>query len=345
MEPPVGLPDDPMFNPTWEEQFLFRTPPPVAEKLRKMIKTGNFSKVSFNWTDERKGTMMLDGREYNMRVLDLACVLETQKTLDKVTYFKTGDVGQIVIVTGVVGKKGAKGIPDNDLWHSGVTPPTKDIRKRKFKKPKLYNFGDVETEVLRLMKGGQSEDVQYQLVDPSEVAHMPEFSEETFDYDPANPPETPFTPDTPFTPGDTPFTPADDPMEVDEPQTPAVAMTPMHGKRRPTNASATESAAPAPPAQQQSVPAVNAAASKKAIEAAAIRATELRAAKAAEDQAIAGLTEKIGQRRARLEQLANNPVMARRFESMITSLEDEVKQHEEKGQKIMDELRQLAELT
>ena len=66
----------------------------------------------------------------------------------------------------------------------------------------------------------------------SEVAHLPEYSEETFDYDPSNAPETPFTPDTPFTPGDTPFTPGDDLMDVEEPQTPAVAMTPMQGKRR-----------------------------------------------------------------------------------------------------------------
>lgn len=40
----------------------------------------------------------MDGKKYPARLVDMPCVLETQKTLDKKTFFKSGDVGQMLIV-------------------------------------------------------------------------------------------------------------------------------------------------------------------------------------------------------------------------------------------------------
>lgn len=40
----------------------------------------------------------MDGKKYPARLVDMPCVLETQKTLDKRTFFKSGDVGQMLIV-------------------------------------------------------------------------------------------------------------------------------------------------------------------------------------------------------------------------------------------------------
>lgn len=40
----------------------------------------------------------MDGKTYPARLVDLPCVVETQKTLDRRTFFKSGDVGQMLIV-------------------------------------------------------------------------------------------------------------------------------------------------------------------------------------------------------------------------------------------------------
>lgn len=44
----------------------------------------------------------MDGKKYPARLVDMPCVLETQKTLDKSTFFKSGDIGQMLIVYKVV---------------------------------------------------------------------------------------------------------------------------------------------------------------------------------------------------------------------------------------------------
>jgi hypothetical protein len=45
-EPDVGLQDDPLFNPQWEEQFVLRVPSNVADKLRKKK---SLNTVEFLW--------------------------------------------------------------------------------------------------------------------------------------------------------------------------------------------------------------------------------------------------------------------------------------------------------
>lgn len=43
-------------------------------------------------------TFTMDGKTFPARLVDLPCVVETQKTLDRSTFFKSGDVGQMLIV-------------------------------------------------------------------------------------------------------------------------------------------------------------------------------------------------------------------------------------------------------
>ena len=45
----ASLLEDPLFNPKWEETFLFRAPPNVADRIRRMIKNGNFNTLEFKW--------------------------------------------------------------------------------------------------------------------------------------------------------------------------------------------------------------------------------------------------------------------------------------------------------
>lgn len=73
--------------------------------------------------------MLVDGEKLPMRLADLPCVIETHKTVDRVGFFKTGDVGQMIIV-GLSGKKEQKLIAPNHKLYSGITPPTADVARR-----------------------------------------------------------------------------------------------------------------------------------------------------------------------------------------------------------------------
>jgi hypothetical protein len=76
-----------------------------------------------------------------MELVDLPCVAETRKTADNVTLYKSADVGQMIIVYESVQK--AKEITnrlkifdsvDSHELTSGLTPPTFEITRRRFKK-------------------------------------------------------------------------------------------------------------------------------------------------------------------------------------------------------------------
>lgn len=60
--------------------------------------------ISYTFVD--RFTFTMDGKTFPARLVDLPCVVETQKTLDRSTFFKSGDVGQMLIVY-KVGEGGA----------------------------------------------------------------------------------------------------------------------------------------------------------------------------------------------------------------------------------------------
>ena len=72
--------------------------------------------------------MVVDGERLPMRVADLPCVVETHKTVDNVCYFKTGDVGQAILV-GMSAKKEQK-VMDGNRMANGITPAFVEPRKR-----------------------------------------------------------------------------------------------------------------------------------------------------------------------------------------------------------------------
>lgn len=45
--------------------------------------------------DPRNGKFVVEGQEYKLTLLDLPCVVETHKTLDMRSYYKSGDIGQV----------------------------------------------------------------------------------------------------------------------------------------------------------------------------------------------------------------------------------------------------------
>ena len=82
-------------------------------------------------------------------LVDLPCIVESQKTLDSLNFFKSNDISQMIVVsndnaefhekTKRIAKKicGTQRKYVRYLSSDGITQPTRNIRKRFFRK-KLY---------------------------------------------------------------------------------------------------------------------------------------------------------------------------------------------------------------
>jgi transcription initiation factor TFIID subunit 7 len=150
-----------------EEQFVLRVPPEVAKQIHHMMKDNDLDDIEFSFTDPRNGKFTIEGQDYKLSLLDLPCVVETHKTLDMRSYYKSGDIGQMLLVEGKRDNKEKKEGEDAQapkkifdhqyrLVDMGVTPATKNIRQRKFRKRPEVPREEVlaaEEELLRRMRG------------------------------------------------------------------------------------------------------------------------------------------------------------------------------------------------
>ncbi|CAO3656365.1 unnamed protein product [Mucor hiemalis] len=147
--------DDP--ETATEEHLIFRVP----------------EDVKLNLKDNRKGHFTFEGRKYDVTLVDLPTIIESQKTLDKKQFYKVADISQMMLVDPASGSDPF--IPQTNGRHEtdpynyphGLTPPLKHVRQRRFRK-KLSKraIEEVEKEVERLLEvDATAEDVQYEVVD------------------------------------------------------------------------------------------------------------------------------------------------------------------------------------
>jgi len=203
-----------------EEQYIIRFPENVGERVRKMIQNGELSndQISFHFPEHsRVGKLeILDTYndtkvKFKVTLCDLPCVVESHRTEDNRVYYKSGDIGQILLVQEdeEMGEKEMNDyfngnnnnnnnnnifnnynndLNDNNIKHNnnnnnnknnnnnhnnnnnnihpiydahfniydGLTPPTKNIRKRKFRHRIKYSAEDMkeaQTEILRFKSG------------------------------------------------------------------------------------------------------------------------------------------------------------------------------------------------
>lgn len=83
-----------------ETQFILRMPEEPAIVLREAIQSGapNLKErlsISLE-NDLRKGMVRIDDRYLYAKVVDLPCIVESLKTIDKKSFYKTADVCQMV---------------------------------------------------------------------------------------------------------------------------------------------------------------------------------------------------------------------------------------------------------
>lgn len=126
-----------------EDQFILRLPPPLVERMRLALSStrrrdaaGEDKKASafkINFTDERNATFTVDDEEYPASLIDLPAICETHKTADKRTYYKSGDLHQILIV-----RMPGDPAPTSTVLQDGLTPAAREAGRRLAESPKTF---------------------------------------------------------------------------------------------------------------------------------------------------------------------------------------------------------------
>ncbi|XP_033268337.1 transcription initiation factor TFIID subunit 7-like [Orcinus orca] len=143
--------DEPPYE--FEKQFILRLPLEHASTARKIIRSGSAA-----MKDKLKIDLLSDGRHavvgvedvsLSAKLVDLPCVVESLKTLDKTTFYKTADISQMLVCTADGGvhshpeepvtstdlkaiRKSKKERQKKHIWKHGITPPLRNVKKRSF---------------------------------------------------------------------------------------------------------------------------------------------------------------------------------------------------------------------
>ncbi|XP_017886103.1 transcription initiation factor TFIID subunit 7 [Ceratina calcarata] len=160
-EPPAEL----------ESQFILRLPPEPARVLRDVLRNGLPLKDRLGIkleNDMRYGEVRFDHWLLHGKVVDLPTIVESLKTIDNKSFYKTADICQMLLCKEEDDhtttdeespvrqkKKDPNKVDKKFLWPHGITPPTKNVRRRRFRKTlkkKYVEAPEIEKEVKRLLR-------------------------------------------------------------------------------------------------------------------------------------------------------------------------------------------------
>lgn len=154
-----------------EHLMLLRLPEKYAKVVHKAVDKGNLrERLLVDLKDDcRNALVKVDDEILIGKIVDLPCVVECQKTIDNKIFYKSGDICQMLLVSEEpLDKEAAK---QNQLqrkekldlkkfiYPHGITPPLKNVRKKRFRKTapkKIIDDPEVEKEVRRLLKADLS---------------------------------------------------------------------------------------------------------------------------------------------------------------------------------------------
>ncbi|XP_026500788.1 transcription initiation factor TFIID subunit 7-like [Vanessa tameamea] len=154
-----------------ESQFILRLPEEPSKALRELLKTGDNIKNRLTIqieNDMRHGEVRFDHWLMHAKIFDLPTITESLKTIDNKSFYKTADICQMMICKEEADqtpseeesptknkKKDPYKVDKKFLWPHGITPPTKNVRKRRFRKTlkkKYVEAPEIEKEVKRLLR-------------------------------------------------------------------------------------------------------------------------------------------------------------------------------------------------
>lgn len=166
-----------------EQQFIMRLPQETAAALRQEIAAGGLhlkERLSIELQhDLRKGAIRYGNDFFYAKMVDLPCLIESLKTVDMKTFYKTADLSQMLITVpeddNTQDENDSPKKKDKDkkhLWNHGITPPLKNVRKRRFRKTlkkKYMDQPDIEKEVKRLFRtDSEAISVKWELITEDE---------------------------------------------------------------------------------------------------------------------------------------------------------------------------------
>lgn len=177
-----------------EQQFVLRLPPGPAMALRRDVQSAAMNlkdRLSIEiQPDMRHGRVTYGGHVFSAKLVDLPCIIESLKTTDRKTFYKTADICQMLICTmdddsdspeEEGPKKKDKEKEKKYQWNHGITPPLKNVRKRRFRKTlkkKYQEQPDIEKEVKRLFRmDNEAIDVKWEVVIEEEKKNNPDQTE------------------------------------------------------------------------------------------------------------------------------------------------------------------------
>ncbi|RGB27400.1 TAFII55 protein conserved region-domain-containing protein [Rhizophagus diaphanus] len=146
-----------------EEQFILRlmVPEDVKQKFREKVKTGKFTDdIGIIFKDPRRAIFTFENQKYRAKLVDLPCIIEAQKTFNKIQYYKVADICQMLVVESQIQddeqlftENSKSSNVDEFEWPDGLTtPPLKNVRKRRFRKRiSAKKIEDIEKEVEKLL--------------------------------------------------------------------------------------------------------------------------------------------------------------------------------------------------
>lgn len=118
--------------------------------------------------DLRYGEVRFDHWLLHAKIVDLPSIIESLKTIDNKSFYKTADICQMIICKEEPDlptveeespnknkKKDPNKVDKKFLWPHGITPPCKNLRKRRFRKTlkkKFVEAPEIEKEVKRLLR-------------------------------------------------------------------------------------------------------------------------------------------------------------------------------------------------
>ncbi|KAF3928019.1 hypothetical protein AA313_de0201028 [Arthrobotrys entomopaga] len=168
-------------DPAIEEQFILRMPPGEdAEFLRQEIEKKEFGKstdVWFKFKDDRRAVVNIRGKMYSATLVDLPCIIESNKTIDKgKNIFKTADISQMLLVGDRLifeDQALSNAVPSSlTNYPHGITPPMHWARRRRFRKRVVNrNMDKVEEAVDKLLAlDAEAAEASYELLTEAELA-------------------------------------------------------------------------------------------------------------------------------------------------------------------------------
>ncbi|XP_012505506.1 PREDICTED: transcription initiation factor TFIID subunit 7-like [Propithecus coquereli] len=136
-----------------ENQFILRLPMEQACTVRNLMRSGSViskDKLKIDLSsDGRNALVQVEDVSLAAKLVDLPCVIGSLKTYDKKTFYKTADISQMLVckpvdlrsspeepVTSDVQamSKDEKEKQKKYVWKHGITPPLKNVRKKRFRK-------------------------------------------------------------------------------------------------------------------------------------------------------------------------------------------------------------------